>query len=97
MATLFDLQAIIRLDSNQFENGVKQAEKSGSSLATSLKSGLATAAKVGAAAIGAVTAASGALYTGITAAAGSVAASGDNIDKMSQKSGTRAGRWLEWG
>ena len=55
MATLFDLQAVIRLDSDQFENGVKKAEKSGSSLATSLKSGLATAAKVGAAAIGALT------------------------------------------
>ena len=61
MATLFDLQAVIRLDSDQFENGVKQAEKSGSSLATSLKSGLATAAKVGAAAIGAASAAVGAL------------------------------------
>ena len=63
MATLFDLQAVIRLDSNQFENGVKQAEKSGSSLATSLKSGLATAAKVGAAAVGAAATAIGALTT----------------------------------
>ena len=63
MATLFDLQAIIRLDSNQFENGVKKAEKSGSSLATSLKSGLATAAKVGAAAVGAAATAIGALTT----------------------------------
>ena len=63
MATLFDLQAIIRLDSNQFESGVKKAEKSGSSLATSLKSGLATAAKVGAAAIGAAATAIGALTT----------------------------------
>ena len=61
MATLFDLQAVIRLDSDQFENGVKKAEKSGSSLATSLKSGLATAAKVGAAAIGSVATAIGAL------------------------------------
>ena len=63
MATLFDLQAIIRLDSDNFENGVKKAEKSGSSLATSLKSGLATAAKVGAAAIGAAATAIGALTT----------------------------------
>lgn len=63
MATLFDLQAVIRLDSDQFENGVKQAEKSGSSLATSLKSGLATAAKVGAAAVGAAATAIGALTT----------------------------------
>ena len=63
MATLFDLQAVIRLDSNQFENGVKQAEKSGSSLATWLKSGLAAAAKVGAAAVGAAATAIGALTT----------------------------------
>ena len=63
MATLFDLQAVIRLDSDNFENGVKQAEKSGSSLATSLKSGLATAAKVGAAAVGAAATAIGALTT----------------------------------
>ena len=63
MATLFDLQAVIRLDSDQFENGVKKAEKSGSSLATSLKSGLATAAKVGAAAIGTAATAIGALTT----------------------------------
>ena len=63
MATLFDLQAVIRLDSDQFENGVKKAEKSGSSLATPLKSGLATAAKVGAAAVGAAATAIGALTT----------------------------------
>ena len=63
MATLFDLQAVIRLDSDQFENGVKRAEKSGLSLATSLKSGLATAAKVGAAAVGAAATAIGALTT----------------------------------
>ena len=63
MATLFDLQAVIRLDSDNFENGVKKAEKSGSSLATSLKSGLATAAKVGAAAIGAAATAIGTLTT----------------------------------
>ena len=63
MATLFDLQAVIRLDSDQFENGVKKAEKSGASLATSLKSGLATAAKVGAAAVGAAATAIGALTT----------------------------------
>ena len=63
MATLFDLQAVIRLDSDNFENGVKKAEKSGSSLATSLKSGLATAAKVGAAAVGAAATAIGALTT----------------------------------
>ena len=63
MATLFDLQAVIRLDSDQFENGVKKADKSGSCLAPSLKSGLATAAKVGAAAIGAAATAIGALTT----------------------------------
>lgn len=63
MATLFDLQAVIRLDSNQFESGVKKAEKNGASFAKSLKNGLATAAKVGAAAVGAAATAIGALTT----------------------------------
>lgn len=86
---------------NLFELFVKigvddQASKKISSLTSKLGSGLATAAKVGAAAVGAVTAATGALYTGITAAAGSVASYGDNIDKMSQKMGMSAEAYQEW-
>ena len=73
-----------------------QASSQVETIGSKLKGGLATAAKVGAAAIGAVTAATGALYTGITAAAGSVAAYGDNIDKMSQKMGMSAEAYQEW-
>lgn len=73
-----------------------QASSQVETIGSKLKSGLATAAKVGAAAVGAVTAATGALYTGITAAAGSVASYGDNIDKMSQKMGMSAQAYQEW-
>ena len=73
-----------------------QASSQVETIGSKLKGGLATAAKVGAAAVGAVTAATGALYTGITAAAGSVATYGDNIDKMSQKMGMSAEAYQEW-
>ena len=73
-----------------------QASSQVETIGSKLKGGLVTAAKVGAAAIGAVTAATGALYTGITAAAGSVASYGDNIDKMSQKMGMSAEAYQEW-
>lgn len=73
-----------------------QASSQVETIGSKLKGGFATAAKVGAAAIGAVTAATGALYTGITAAAGSVASYGDNIDKMSQKMGMSAEAYQEW-
>ena len=73
-----------------------QASSQVETIGSKLKGGLATAAKVGAAAVGAVTAATGALYTGITAAAGSVASYGDNIDKMSQKMGMSAEAYQEW-
>lgn len=73
-----------------------QASSQVETIGSKLKGGLATAAKVGASAVGAVTAATGALYTGITAAAGSVASYGDNIDKMSQKMGMSAEAYQEW-
>lgn len=86
---------------NLFELFVKigvddQASKKISSLTSKLGGGLSKAAKVGAAAVGAVTAATGALNTGITVAAGSVASYGDNIDKMSQKMGMSAEAYQEW-
>lgn len=73
-----------------------QASSQVETIGSKLKGGLAKSAKIGAAAVGAVTAATGALYTGITAAAGSVAAYGDNIDKMSQKMGMSAKAYQEW-
>lgn len=53
MATLFDLQAVISLDSSKFEDGIANASKETTKLAGILKNGLATAAKVGAAALAA--------------------------------------------
>ena len=53
MATLFDLQAVISLDSSKFEDGISNASKETTKLAGILKNGLATAAKVGAAALAA--------------------------------------------
>lgn len=49
---LFELAAVIKLDSSKYEQGVKKAEKNGASFAKSLKNGLATAAKVAGAAMG---------------------------------------------
>ena len=53
METLFDLQAVISLDSSKFEDGIANASKETTKLAGILKNGLATAAKVGAAALAA--------------------------------------------
>ena len=53
MATLFDLKAVISLDSSKFEDGIANASKETTKLAGILKNGLATAAKVGAAALAA--------------------------------------------
>lgn len=64
---LFDLFAKISLDTSEYDSGVKDVEKSGSGLASKLKSGLATAGKVAAAGVGLVTGAA-------TAAAGALLA-----------------------
>ena len=53
METLFDLQAVISLDSSKFEDGIANASKETTKFAGILKNGLATAAKVGAAALAA--------------------------------------------
>lgn len=59
--------ARIALDTSEYDSGVKDVEKSGSGLASKLKSGLATAGKVAAAGVGLVTGAA-------TAAAGALLA-----------------------
>lgn len=62
---LFDLFAKISLDTSEYDSGVKDVEKSGSGLASKLKSGLASAGSIAAKGIGliagAATAAGGAL------------------------------------
>lgn len=93
---IFDLKAVLTLNSSQYEEGLNQSEKRASTFGSKLKTGLGTAAKVGAAAIGAVTAASTAMGGALVKQVSSVAKYGDNIDKMSQKMGISAEAYQEW-
>lgn len=80
------------LDGEASKAGKSAGEKMGSSLGGALggalKTGAALTAALGTAAVGAGTA--------LTGAASSVAAYGDNIDKMSQKMGMTATAYQEW-
>ena len=67
---LFDLFAKISLDTSEYDSGVKDVTKSGSSLASKLKSGLASAGKAAAVGIGAITTAAGAAVGGLLALEG---------------------------
>lgn len=64
---LFDLYAKISLDTSEYDSGVKDVEKSGSGLASKLKSGFATAGKAAAAGLGLITTAAGAVVGGLSA------------------------------
>lgn len=64
---LFDLFAKISLDTSEYDSGVKDVTKSGSGLASTLKSGLASAGKAAAAGIGLITTAAGAAVGGLLA------------------------------
>lgn len=59
--------ARIALDTSEYDSGVKDVTKSGSSLASKLKSGLATAGRVAATGIGAIATAAGAAVGGLLA------------------------------
>lgn len=59
--------ARITLDTSEYDSGVKDVTKSGSSLASKLKSGLASAGKAAAVGIGAITTAAGAAVGGLLA------------------------------
>ena len=59
--------ARITLDTSEYDSGVKNVTKSGSSLASKLKSGLASAGKAAAVGIGAITTAAGAAVGGLLA------------------------------
>lgn len=64
---LFDLFAKISLDTSEYDSGIKNVEKSGSGLASKLKSGLASAGKAAAAGLGVITTAAGAVAGGLLA------------------------------
>lgn len=59
--------ARIALDTSEYDSGVKDVTKSGSSLASKLKSGLASAGKAAAAGLGVITTAAGAVAGGLLA------------------------------
>lgn len=89
---LFDLAAKLTLDSTDYEQGLKKAEKKGSSFGGKLKSAM----KVGAAAVTAVTGTVTALTGALVDGANEVATYGDHVDKMSQKMGMTAEAYQEW-
>lgn len=89
---LFDLVAKLTLDSSDYEQGLKNAEKEGSGFGDKLK----TAMKVGLGAIAAVGTATAAMTGALVKGTTEVAAYGDNIDKMSQKMGLSAEAYQEW-
>lgn len=93
---LFDLAAKITLNTDQFEEGMKNAESEGSGFASKLKKGLGTAAKVGGAAIAAISAGAVALGKSFYNGVSNLAAYGDQIDKNSQKMGISAQAYQEW-
>lgn len=93
---LFDLAAKITLNTDQFEEGMKNAESEGSGFASKLKKGLGTAAKVGGAAIAAIGAGAVALGKKFVSSAKETAQYGDEIDKMSQKLGLSKEAYQEW-
>lgn len=93
---LFELSAKLKLDSSEYEKGLSDAENSAESFASSGLGKLAGYAKTGAKAVAAVgTVAAGAGAT-VFKLAGKAAATGDNIDKMSQKLGISARAYQEW-
>lgn len=89
---LFDLAAKLTLDSSDYEQGLKKAEKEGSGFGGKLKSAM----KVGAAAVTAVTGTVTALTGALVSGTNEVATYGDHIDKMSQKMGMTAEAYQEW-
>lgn len=89
---VFDLQARISLDSSAYEQGLEDAKDS----ASSFGSYLGTAMKVAGGTIAAVTGAISGVSAAFISATGSVAAYGDNVDKMSQKMGISAKAFQEW-
>lgn len=93
---LFDLCAKLTLNSDDFEKGLSNAEKSAGNFGDKLKTGLKTAAKVGAASIAAVGTATVGVTKSLVDGTKEVAAYGDAIDKESQKLGISAESYQEW-
>lgn len=85
---VFDLAAKLTLDKSDYEKGLSEAEKEGSSFESAIKGAGKTVAKAGAAIAGV----GGTLFAFANNAAGNA----DQIDKMSQKLGLSAKAYQEW-
>lgn len=89
---VFDLQAILTLDTKGYDTALDSSEKSASNWGGKI----GKVAKGAAVAFTAVATAAGATATALIKGVGNVAAYGDNIDKMSQKMGMSAQAYQEW-
>lgn len=89
---VFEIFAKIGLDSSEYEKGLADSEKQAKGIGGKLSSAFGVATK----AVGVLTTATGALGAAFVGTSGSVAAYGDNIDKMSQKMGMSAEAYQEW-
>lgn len=93
--TVFDLQAKLGLDKDDFDKGVREAEGSGKDLKDSLSSSFDKIKTVATAVL------SAAIFKGIIDGArnlaSEVAAAGDQIDKQSQVLGISRKAYQEWG
>ena len=93
---VFELFAVLGLDTSQYDEGLKGAESSANSFGATLSQGLGVAASVGAAAITATTAATVAGTKAFIDGVASTASYADSIDKLSQKMGFGVESFQEW-
>lgn len=93
---VFELFAVLGLDTSQYDEGLKGAESSANSFGTTLSQGLGVAASVGAAALTATTAATVAGTKAFIDGVASTASYADSIDKLSQKMGFGVESFQEW-
>ena len=89
---VFELAAVLTLNKDSYDKGMKDAESSASGFGDKLSK----AAKVGAAGVAAMGTAVAAAGAALVKGAGETAEYGDNIDKMSQKLGMTAEAYQKW-
>ena len=93
---VFELFAVLGLDTSQYDEGLKNAESSANSFGSVLSTGLGAAAGVATAAIAATTTAVVAGSAAFVNGVASTASYADSIDKLSQKMGFGVESFQEW-
>lgn len=93
---VFELFAVLGLDTSQYDEGLKNAESSANSFGSVLSTGLSAAAGVATAAIAATTTAVVAGSAAFVNGVASTASYADSIDKLSQKMGFGVESFQEW-